>query len=78
MTMDVLLDVECYAGGRADETPRRLVFTDRTVGVRDILGRWREPRGEHFRLRGTDDTIYVIEHNDYTGLWLLIGAEQAG
>jgi hypothetical protein len=78
MTMDVLIDVECHAGGRADEEPRRLVFTHHAVGVRAVLDRWREPGGERFRLRGTDGIVYVVAHNDRTGLWLLVSAEQTG
>ncbi len=45
--------VECYAGFRGDETPRRFFVNDREVEVVAVEGRWREPRRRIFRVGGT-------------------------
>jgi hypothetical protein len=78
MTDETLIRVECHAGGRVDETPRRLVFADRTVEVAEEEARWREPDGDRFRLRGDDDVLYTVAHLSNTGIWLLLGAARPG
>jgi hypothetical protein len=35
--------VECYAGYRGDETPRRFHLEEKTIEIAAILGRWKEP-----------------------------------
>ena len=34
------IHVECYAGAKADETPRRFVWEERTIEVAEVLDRW--------------------------------------
>jgi hypothetical protein len=34
------IPVECYAGAKADDTPRRFIWQGRTIGVREVLDRW--------------------------------------
>jgi Family of unknown function (DUF6504) len=34
------IPVECYAGAKADETPRRFIWQGRTVEVGEVLDRW--------------------------------------
>ena len=34
------IQVECYAGTKADETPRRFVWEGQTIEVGDVLDRW--------------------------------------
>ena len=34
------IEVECYAGIKADETPRRFSWEAQDVDVRDVLDRW--------------------------------------
>ena len=36
----VPIRVECYAGAKADETPRRFTLEERTVEVGEVLDRW--------------------------------------
>ena len=34
------IPVECHAGAKADETPRRFIWHGRTVEVGEVLDRW--------------------------------------
>jgi len=34
------IQVECYAGAKADETPRRLIGEEVSIAVDEILDRW--------------------------------------
>lgn len=61
--------VECYAGSRRDEEPRRIVFDDRTVAVVSIEERWRTPRARGFRVTGDDERTYVLTVDGATGRW---------
>ena len=63
------LTVECYAGHRSEEEPRRLVFGARGVSVREIVDRWHGPDHRYFKLRGEDEALYIVRHDEVTGLW---------
>ncbi len=65
------LHVECYAGYRADETPRALRLGERRVVVAEILDRWLAPDHSYFKLRGDDGAVYIIRHDLDTDHWEL-------
>ena len=64
--------VECYAGHRADEVPRRFFIGQRAIGVCEIVDRWLEPAHSYFKLRGDDAGIYILRHDEASGVWELI------
>lgn len=66
------LKVECYAGYKGEETPRRLYLGDREIEVDEVLDRWLDPDHRYFKLRGSDGDIYLIRHDTSTGLWQII------
>jgi len=75
--------VECYAGHRAEETPRRVWFGHRTVEVVDIIDRWLSPDHRYFKVRGHDEAVYILRHDEPTGRWELVfyqaqGGERSG
>lgn len=63
--------VECYAGYRAEETPRRLLLDGRSVEVVELLERWRTPQARGFRLRGDDGALYLLVQENRSGQWTL-------
>jgi hypothetical protein len=63
------LRVECYAGHRADEAPLRFHIGSRAVEVREILDRWLDPAHSYFKVRGGDDGIYILRHDQATDNW---------
>lgn len=63
--------VECYAGYRDEETPRRVHFDDRTLEVERVLDTWMSPEYRYFELRAEDGRIYLIRHNMYDDFWEL-------
>ena len=65
--------VECYAGYRPEETPRRFFIGRRAIDVVDVLDRWLSPEHRYFKLRGDDGGIYILRHDaahDHWQLWL--------
>ncbi len=63
--------VECYAGYRSEETPRRFFIGDRQIDVLDVLDRWLSPEHRYFKLRGDDGGVYLLRHDVVEGHWEL-------
>lgn len=71
------VDVECYAGHRGEQEPRRLKLDARTVEVEEVVDRWLAPEYRYFKLRGADGNIWIVRHDEATGQWELTMFERA-
>lgn len=71
MASDLSLRVECYAGYRGEETPRRFHLGSRAVGVAEVIDRWLEPDHRYFKVRGDDGDTYILRHDVETDRWEL-------
>lgn len=69
MTRDPLTMVDCYAGHRGEETPRRFWVEERPVVVCEILDRWLAPDHRYFKVAGDDGDAYIIRHDVASGRW---------
>lgn len=65
------LRVECHAGYRADEEPRRIFIGERDITVDAILDRWLDPEHRYFKVRGSDGGIYILRHDLTDERWEL-------
>ncbi len=63
------MKVECYAGYRGEETPRRFYLGRRCIEVTDVLDRWLDPEHRYFKLRGDDNGIYILRHSVREDSW---------
>jgi hypothetical protein len=66
-----MLQVECYAGHRGDEKPRRLTIDDRQVFVEEIIDTWTGPDHRYFKVKGDDGDLYIIRQDTSSGAWEL-------
>lgn len=64
--------VECYAGHRGEEKPRRLYPGTRAVEVVEETDRWLAPDHRYFKLRGDDGNLYIIRHDTVSQIWQLV------
>jgi hypothetical protein len=64
------IDVECYAGSRADERPVRFRLGNRMLDVDEIVDRWLAPDHRYFKVRASGD-IYILRNDVMSGLWEL-------
>ena len=77
------IQVECYAGGaKADETPLRFHWSERTIEVLELLDRWYQveskpewPRAAYFRARAADSREFLLKHDleSTSGFWASSG-----
>jgi hypothetical protein len=64
--------VECYAGYRGEETPRRLTMGKSRIEVVTIQDRWLAPDHRYFKIIGDDGGLYIIRHAPHQDIWQLI------
>jgi hypothetical protein len=74
----VAIQVECYAGAKADETPRRFIWAEKPIEVGEVLDRWYQvesqpewPHADYFKVRGMDQTEYLLKHDLESDEWFL-------
>lgn len=67
--MDVKVD--CYAGYRGEETPRRFEIDGRRVEVVEVIDRWFGPDHRYFKVRGDDGAVYLLRSDDAANRWEL-------
>lgn len=68
-----IIRVECYAGHRGEEAPRRFFLGERKIEVMEIVDRWLDPAHRYFKVRGDDGGVYILRHDvlkDYWGMTL--------
>ena len=61
--------VECHAGYRGDETPRRFHLEGKTIEIAAIIGRWKEPGVLLFRVQSIEGRVYLLRRGEQTGRW---------
>lgn len=72
------IQVECYAGAKADETPRRITWEEQTIELSEVLDRWYQveskpewPRADYFKVRAVDEREYLVKHDLESDEWFL-------
>lgn len=63
--------VECYAGHRGEQEPRRFYIGERGIEVDEIVDRWLAPDHRYFRVRGSDRGSYILRHDVTADRWEL-------
>ena len=65
------LDVQCYAGRKADERPVRFRMGDRDYMVEEIVDQWYGPEDQFYKVRADDGNLYILRQNIADGEWSL-------
>ncbi len=74
---NTVLRVECYAGHRGEETPRRFHLGERAIEVAEVLDQWLAPDHRYFKVRGGEGATYLLRHDVVSGRWQLIMYQRA-
>ena len=72
------ITVECYAGAKANEAPRRFLRNQQPIEVEEVVDRWHQieskpewPRADYFKVRGSDQREYLLKHDLESDEWYL-------
>ena len=68
----IQVKVECYAGYRGEETPRRFWMGKRKIEVKEVEDRWLAPDHRYFKILGDDNDIYILRHDPNASIWELV------
>ena len=73
------IQVKCYAGYKADESPRRFLWQNRRIEIREITDRWHQgagdpewPVADYFKVLTDDRQEYLLKHDIETDEWHLV------
>lgn len=65
------LQVQCYAGRKADERPVRFRMGDRDYMVEEIVDQWYGPDDQFYKVRADDGNLYILRQNSADREWSL-------
>ena len=61
--------VDCYAGSRGEETPRRFTFENRLIEIRTVVERWQTPDHRYFNVSTAARERYTLRQDVRSGVW---------
>jgi hypothetical protein len=67
--MEQIVEVQCYAGRKADERPVRFRVGDRDYIVEEIIEQWYGPDDSFYKARADDGNVYLLRRRTSTGTW---------
>lgn len=65
------ITVECYAGYRGEETPRRFRLAERSFEVERVVDQWLAPDHRYFKVRTAGGQLCILRHDVMSGDWEL-------
>jgi hypothetical protein len=63
--------VECYAGYRGEQTPRRFQLHERTFEIDRVIDQWLAPDHRYFKVRTADGDVCILRHDGTAERWEL-------
>jgi len=72
------LEVDCYAGRKADERPVRFRIDGHEYLVEQVVDQWYGPSDVFFKVLASDGNLYVLRRETSTpeGVWYLESFQQ--
>ena len=67
------VEVEFYAGYKADERPVRLKLGEQSLEIVEVEDRWYSPGETYFRVKVANGDRYLLRHVDAQDVWILEG-----
>lgn len=63
--------VECYAGHRGEETPRRFRLAGTSIEIAGVIDRWLAPDHRYFKVEDGRGGLYILRNDVRSGIWEL-------
>ncbi len=68
--------VECTAGYRGEESPRRLLYGAHWIDLVEILDRWLAPDHRYFSARSEEGGRFLLRHDAAVDRWQIMLYEE--
>lgn len=68
---DLRLDVQCYAGRKADERPVSFQLGVHKYMVDEVLDQWYGPDDAFYKVCADDGNVYILRHKLAADDWIL-------
>ena len=78
MSDTLAVAVDCYAGARGEETPRRFTVENQVVEVREIVDQWRTPDHRYFKVKTAVGEICTLRQDVRSEVWEVTEVEGSG
>jgi hypothetical protein len=65
------VEVECYAGYRGEETPRRFEVAGAKIEIAEVVDRWLAPEHRYFKVRDGGGALYILRNDVASDGWQL-------
>jgi len=66
-----VVDVECHAGYRGEETPRRFRLGERQIEISQVVDSWLAPDHRYFKVQDTQGDLYILRNDVAADRWEL-------
>jgi len=66
------VEVECYAGYRGEQTPRRFTLAGTDIEVSEVIDAWLAPDHRYFKVRAAGGDVFVLRHDARTFVWEIV------
>ena len=74
----MIVQVQCYAGHKADERPVRFRIGDRDYMVEEIVEQWYGPDDSFYKVRADDHNLYLLCHQTGGDTWKVESIQKLG
>jgi hypothetical protein len=74
----MIVQVQSYAGHKADERPVRFRIGDRDYMVEEIIEQWYGPDDAFYKVRADDGKAYLLGRHISTGTWNVESVQKPG
>ena len=65
------VDVDCYAGHRGEQTPRRFHLAGSIIEIAEVIDSWLAPDHRYFKVRDQHGDLYILRDDEASGRWEL-------
>ena len=72
------VEVQCYAGRKADEHPVRFRIGDRDYMVEEIVEQWYGLDATFYKVRADDHSLYLLRHQMSADAWEVESIRKVG
>lgn len=74
----MFVQVDCYAGYKAEERPVRFCIDGYQYGIEEVIDRWYGPNDTWYKVRAQDGNLYVLRHRPAESAWEMVSFSKTG